>query len=107
MAGYGYAGPFRDRPAYRWTTEASVYVDPSSRGRGIGRRLGTALLDALEEAGYRSVVGVVALPNPASEALLTRLDFRRVGVLRSAGFKLDRWWDVALWQKELGAWPHG
>lgn len=64
VAGYGYAGPFRDRPAYRWTMEASVYVDPASRGRGVGRRLGTALLAALEEAGYRSAVGVVALPNP-------------------------------------------
>lgn len=102
VAGYGNAGPFRNRPAYRWTVEASVYVDPASRGRGIGRRLGTALLDALEEADCRSVVGVVALPNPASEALLTGLGFRKVGVLRSAGFKLGRWWDVALWQKELG-----
>ncbi|MBW3661411.1 MAG: GNAT family N-acetyltransferase [Gemmatimonadetes bacterium] len=103
VTGYGFATAFRSRPAYRWTAEASIYVDPPCRGRGVGGRLGRSLLEALESAGYRSAIGVVALPNPASEALLTALGFRRVGVLRSAGFKLERWWDVELWQKDLGA----
>lgn len=101
VTGYACAAPFRPRAAYRWTVEASIYVEPSRRGRGIGAALGRALLEELASRGYRSAIGVVALPNPSSEALLGNLGFDRVGVLRSAGFKLDRWWDVALWQKEL------
>lgn len=101
VAGYAYGSEFRPRPAYRWTVEASIYVARSMRGRGIGAALGRALTAALAEAGYRNAVGVVALPNPASEALLERLGFRRAGVLEEAGFKLDRWWDVALYQRAL------
>lgn len=99
VTGYGCAAPFRPRAAYRWTVEASIYVEPSRRGRGIGAALGRALLEELAGRGYRSAVGVVALPNPASERLLQGLGFERVGILREAGFKLDGWWDVALWQK--------
>lgn len=102
IGGYGHGSAFRPRAAYRWTAEASIYVDPARRGRGIGGSLGRAVTGALAEAGYRSAVGVVALPNPASEALLTGLGFRRAGVLEEAGFKLGRWWDVALWQRRLG-----
>lgn len=101
VAGFAHAGPFRDRAAYRWTAESSVYVAPARRRRGIGTALAQALLDRLQEAGYRSVMGVVALPNPASEGLLETFGFRRVGVVEEAGFKLDRWWDVALWQRRL------
>ncbi|HEY7473309.1 MAG TPA: GNAT family N-acetyltransferase [Gemmatimonadota bacterium] len=103
IVGFASAGPFRPRPAYRWTAEASVYVAESARRRGAGRELGAAILDALRSAGYHTAVGVVALPNAASEGLLQALGYRRVGVLREAGFKLGRWWDVALWQCDLEA----
>ena len=103
IVGFASAGPFRARPAYRWTAEASVYVAEGARRRGAGRELGAAILDTLRDAGYHSVMGVVALPNPASESLLQALGYERVGVIKEAGFKLDRWWDVALWQRELGA----
>jgi L-amino acid N-acyltransferase YncA len=105
VVGYASAGRFRERPAYRWTAEASIYVAPDARRRGIGRSLCRGILDRLRDAGYRSTVGVVALPNPASEGLLETLGFRPVGVLREAGFKLDRWWDVGLWQRDLDPGP--
>ena len=103
IVGFASAGPFRARPAYRWTAEASVYVAEVARRKGVGRELGAAILDTLRDAGYHSAVGVVALPNAASESLLRALGYERVGVIKEAGFKLDRWWDVALWQRELGA----
>jgi phosphinothricin acetyltransferase len=103
IVGFASAGPFRSREAYRWTAETSVYVAESARRRGFGRGLVEAILEQLGSASYRSAVGVVALPNPASEGLLSALRFRRVGVLREAGFKLDRWWDVALWQRHLAS----
>ncbi|HET6361315.1 MAG TPA: GNAT family N-acetyltransferase [Gemmatimonadota bacterium] len=101
ITGFASAGLFRERAAYRWTAEMSIYVAERERLRGVGRALGGALLDRLRVAGYRSAVGVVALPNPASEGLLRALGFRPVGLLREAGFKLDRWWDVQLWQRVL------
>jgi L-amino acid N-acyltransferase YncA len=99
--GYAYAGPFRARPAYQWTTEAAVYVHPGHRGKGVGRALYTALLAALRSAGYRSVVGGITLPNAASVALHESLGFRPVGAFKAAGFKLGGWHDVGFWQIEL------
>lgn len=106
IVGFARAGPFRERAAYRWTVEMSIYVAEGARRRGIGRELGETLIEGLRQGGYRSAVGVVALPNPASERLLRALGFRDVGLLREAGFKLDRWWDVQLWQRSLQE-PHG
>ncbi len=101
LAGYASAGRFRDRAAYRWTAEASFYVAPGERRGGIGGALREALLGELRDRGYRSAVGIVTLPNPASVALLERGGFRQAGVLERAGFKLGRWWDVGLWQVAL------
>lgn len=101
IAGFASAGPFRERAAYRWTAEMSIYVAERARLRGMGRELGTALLERLRIGGYRSAMGVVALPNPASEGLLRALGFRPVGLLHEAGYKLDGWWDVQLWQRPL------
>ncbi len=98
IVGFASAGPFRERAAYRWTAEMSIYVAERARLQGVGRELGGALLERLRAAGYRSAVGVVALPNTASEGLLQALGFRPVGLLREAGYKLGRWWDVQLWQ---------
>ena len=99
--GYAYAGPFRARPAYQWTTEATVYVHSGHRGKRVGKALYTALLAALRAAGYRSVVGGITLPNPASVALHEGLGFRTVGAFKAAGFKFGRWHDVGFWQLEL------
>lgn len=101
VVGFASAGPFRSRAAYGRTAEASIYVAEGARRKGVGQALGKAILGELENAGYHSAIGVVALPNPASERLLEELGFRSVGTIREAGFKLDRWWDVQLWQRVL------
>ena len=101
VVGFASAGPFRSRPAYGRTAEASIYVAEEARRKGVGRALGEAILEELRNAGYHSAIGVVALPNPDSERLLGKLGFRSVGTIREAGFKLDRWWDVQLWQHVL------
>jgi phosphinothricin acetyltransferase len=99
--GYAYAGPFRARPAYQWTTEATVYVHPEHRGKRVGRALYTSLLALLRGAGYRNVVGGITLPNPSSVALHETLGFRPMGAIKAAGFKLRGWHDVGFWQFEL------
>lgn len=99
--GYAHASHFRDRAAYDWTVEGSVYVAPEWRHTGVGRALFGELVDILRRQGYRNVLGIVALPNAPSVALLESLGFRWVGMLRGVGYKLGRWWDVGLWQLPL------
>lgn len=102
VTGYAYAHPFAERAAYQWGAELSVYLDPGYCGRGLGRRLYTALLDLLRLQGVRTVYGVVTLPNPASEALHRSLGFTRAGVFHNAGFRLGQWRDVAWFQRDIG-----
>ena len=101
IMGYAYATQLRERAAYRWSVEVSVYVRPHARTSGVGRGLGNAVLDALTEQGYVNAFGIVALPNPGSVRLMESLGFFQVGVLRKAGYKLGAWHDVGWWQRTL------
>ncbi|SEQ29796.1 GNAT family N-acetyltransferase [Microlunatus flavus] len=102
LLGYAYAGPYRSRPAYRWTAEVSVYVAAGAHGRGVGRALYQALLARLVQRGYRTAVAGTTLPNPASLALHEALGFTPAGVLHAVGWKAGRWHDVALLELALG-----
>jgi L-amino acid N-acyltransferase YncA len=101
VVGYAYAGRFRDRPAYHWTTETSIYLAGDAQQRGVGRLLYEALLDTLRAQGFVHAIGAIALPNDASIKLHEQVGFRRAGVIREAGFKFGRWIDVGFWQREL------
>jgi phosphinothricin acetyltransferase len=98
---YAYAGPYRDRAAYRWSVETSVYVREDRRRRGVARLLMTTLLDALARQGFRTAVAIIALPNAASVILFESLGFRPAGILPAAGFKVGGWWDVGTWARPL------
>lgn len=102
VAGYAYGTRHRERAAYRWASEVSVYVSAEHRRRGAARALYGSLLERLTGQGIRMACAGIALPNPASVALHESLGFRPVGVYRSIGFKLGRWWDVGWWQLPLG-----
>jgi L-amino acid N-acyltransferase YncA len=101
ILGYAYGCPHRERAAYRWATEVSVYVDPRHQRRGAGRSLYAALFAQLAAQGYRTALAGIALPNDASIALHEACGFKPVGVYRRIGFKLGSWWDVGWWQLEL------
>ena len=101
VVGFAYAGPYRSRPAYRFTVENSVYVEAA--GRGIGRALLGALIARCEDAGFRQMVAVIGdSANAASIGLHRALGFRRVGTLDSVGFKHGRWVDSVIMQRPLG-----
>jgi phosphinothricin acetyltransferase len=102
IAGYAYASGHRDRAAYRWATDVSVYVSADHRRRGVGRALYVAMLQRLTDQGFRMACAGIALPNPASIALHESLGFTPVGTYRDIGFKHGRWWDVSWWQRTLG-----
>jgi len=101
IAGYAYATQFRDRPAYRYTAEDSIYVHPDHMRRGIGKALLEALLERSAELGFRTVIAVVGGAEPASIALHKSCGFEEVGRLRGAGFKFGRWLDNVYLQIEL------
>ena len=101
LLGYAYAGRLRDRDAYRWTTELSVYVDRDRRGEGAGTALYRALLATLERQGFESAYGVVTLPNPASVAFHEAFGFERVALFPAVGHKLGEWHDVAWYERRL------
>jgi L-amino acid N-acyltransferase YncA len=101
IIGYAYGCPHRERAAYRWATEVSVYVDPRHQRRGAGRALYEELSRVLADQGYRIALGGIALPNDASVGLHKACGFKLVGVYRGIGFKHGTWWDVGWWQLDL------
>jgi L-amino acid N-acyltransferase YncA len=101
VVGYAYSWSYRPRPAYRLTRETSIYLDPSVRGRGVGRQLYPALLQRMAESGVHTAVALVALPNPSSIRLHRTCGFEHVGTMREVGFKFDRWVSVEWYQKLL------
>jgi phosphinothricin acetyltransferase len=104
VVGYAYAGPFRPRAAYRHCLEDSVYLAPDAVGAGLGRLLLAELLARCEAAGARQMLAVIGdSANAGSIGLHRALGFTPVGTMRSAGWKLDRWLDVVVLQKSLGA----
>ena len=101
--GFAYAFAYRDRPAYRFTVEDSVYVREGAQGRGIGKLLIGALVAQTTALGFRQMVAVIGdSDNTASIRLHAQAGFDHAGLLRAAGWKSGRWLDVVLMQRGLG-----
>ncbi len=101
VIGYAYASKHRERAAYQWSVDVSVYVAQQARGKGLGRGLYTPLLGILEDLGYYSALAGIALPNPASVGLHEAMGFKPIGVYRNIGYKIGAWRDVGWWQRQL------
>ena len=101
LLGYCYGRKWRERAAYRHSVEATIYLQPSAIGKGRGAALFEALLIELRARKFHCVIGGVALPNPASIALLEKFGLRQVAHFREVGRKFDHWIDVAYWQLVL------
>lgn len=103
VLGFAYVTQYRDRSAYRFSAEDSIYVRNDVRGQGVGKALVAALLDRAESAGFRQVFAVIGdSENVGSIGLHLSLGFRQVGIMKSAGIKFGRWLDVVLMQRAVG-----
>lgn len=101
ILGYAYAAQFRDRPAYRFSCEDSIYVRADALGRGIGTSLLSALVEASGKAGFTQMLAVIGGGEPASVALHARLGFRHAGRMEKVGYKFGRWLDTVYMQRAL------
>ncbi len=101
LVGYAYANAWRPRAAYRYALETTIYLHPGCVRRGHGSALYRALIQRSREAGFKTLIGGIALPNAASVALHESLGFRKVAHFECVGFKFDRWIDVGYWQLVL------
>ena len=102
LLGYAYASAFRTRPAYRWSVEDSVYLAEDARGKGVGKALLAALIEACEVRGFRQMIAVIGGASPASIALHGKMGFAGTGRLTGTGFKHGRWLDTVFMQRPLG-----
>ena len=103
ITGYAYVGPYRTRPAYRYTVENSIYIAPDAQRRGIGRMLLDRLITESEARGYRLMIAVIGDSAQAPSIELHRAaGFEMVGTLSNVGYKFERWLDSVLMQLALG-----
>lgn len=107
VVGYAYFAQFRERSAYRFCAEDSIYVRDDVRGQGVGKALVARLLDDAEAAGFRQMLAVIGdSENVGSIGMHASLGFQRVGLLRASGLKFGRWIDTVYMQRPLGQGEH-
>ena len=103
VVGYAYAAAYRPRPAYRFTVENSVYLQPAIQRRGIGYRLLQRLIAECETGGFRQMIAVIGdSANAASIGVHTKCGFQMIGTHPGVGFKFGRWLDTVTMQRMLG-----
>lgn len=103
IAGYAYANKHRERAAYRWNAELSVYIDQSYQRLGIGKALYTCLIEILSLQNIQNVYGGVTSPNLNSEKLHEFFGFKKLGTYHNTGCKFHRWYDVTWFEKAIGS----
>ena len=101
LIGYAYATKWKERSAYRYSVEISVYIDQSSQGQGWGTKLSQALFTELQKLDIHLVIGGITLPNNASIALHEKFGMEKVAHFKEVGFKFGEWRDVEYWQMKL------
>ncbi len=101
VVGFAKAAPFKQRGAYAWSAEVTVYVDPAWHGRGVGSRLYEVLFPLLRAQGYVTLLAGITTPHPASERLHERFGFKKCASFARVGWKLGAWRDVGFWELSL------
>lgn len=101
VAGYAYAGAHRQRPAYQWSVDTSIYLHPRCQKKGVGSKLYNILLTLLRAQGFYNAYAGITLPNEGSVHLHKKVGFKDLTVYPRVGFKAGKWLDVAWYQLQL------
>lgn len=98
ILGYAYASKHRERAAYRWAVDVSVYIRQDCRGKGIGKTLYTSLISIIRLQGYFNVYAGICLPNDASVGIHEHFGFKKIAHYSNVGYKFGQWHDVGWWE---------
>lgn len=101
IAGYCYVHPWKEKAAYKYTLEVTVYLSPKHTGKGFGRELMLRIIDETRKNGYRVLIACITEGNEASISLYTSLGFKQVSHFEKVGFKFEKWLDVLDYQLML------
>ena len=105
VLGYAYGSLPFERAAYQWSAEASIYLCPEARGRGIGKSLYAALEEILKKQGYRKVYAIITTANEASVAFHQAVGYRHTASFPDCGYKFGQWYGTVWLEKDLNTWP--
>ncbi len=112
ITGYAYAGPLKERRAYDWSVETTIYIAKDARGHGIGRKLYTALERALALQNVINLNACIAYPDPEDEYLTENsarfhehMGYRHAGRFHKCGYKFGRWYDIVWMEKSIRSHP--
>ncbi len=98
IAGYAYGTKYRERTAYQWCVESSIYIHDDFQKQNIGKALYTALIEILIKQGYRNIYAVINLPNDKSVRFHESCGFSYFATYEKVGYKLGKWKNVGWWQ---------
>jgi phosphinothricin acetyltransferase len=101
IAGYTYASKFREKTAYQWSVESTIYLNPEYTGQGIGKELYARLFELLTKMRIQIVIGGITIPNDSSIGLHKYFGFEQTAIFRSIGYKFDQWHDIVFMEKRL------
>jgi len=101
ILGYAYSGKYRERSAYRYTAELTIYIKNGEEGRGLGAELMGRVIEETRRRGFHSLVSAIAIPNERSVSIHEKFGFEKIGHFKEVGFKFDRWIDVGYWELVL------
>jgi L-amino acid N-acyltransferase YncA len=101
IVGYAYASKWKDRSAYRYTAEVTIYLHPDHLGKKFGQQLYAELFNQLQQKSLRVLLACIATPNPASVGLHEKFGFKQAAQFDEVGFKFNQWLNVGYWSKTL------
>lgn len=104
VIGYAYASAYRDREAYQWSCECSVYMHEQFKGTGVAAQLYKAVFQILTFQGFRNVYAVIGVPNERSEKFHARCGFEHFALYKDVGSKFGKWYDVGWWKLQLNSY---
>ena len=101
VVGYAYCSRFKERAAFDWDCECSVYIDEIAHRKGIATALYTELFDLVQKQGYYNIYALITYSHESSVSLHKKFGFTEVGVYQNTGYKMGKWWDLLVMEKRI------